>query len=92
MTVLVDMKKITSSSGNVFEDLGIAPGEAASLKIRAGLALQIRAYVEKHKLTQAVVAKRLGITQPKVSAILRGQVDQFTIDYLVKQLEKLGHS
>jgi predicted XRE-type DNA-binding protein len=52
-------KKTTKSSGNVFGDLGFDPAEAAVLQLRANLMSDLRLYIEKQKLTQAQVAKRV---------------------------------
>ena len=56
-------KRITKSSGNVFLDLGFDPAEATVLQMRANLMSDLRLYIEKHELTQAEAAKRLGIAQ-----------------------------
>ncbi|MBI4005684.1 MAG: XRE family transcriptional regulator [Gammaproteobacteria bacterium] len=79
------------SSGNVFKDMGFSDAEAASLLIRADLALAIREYLRKHKMSQAAAAEKLGIKQPDVSAIVTGKIEKFSIDYLIRQLVKLGH-
>ncbi|MEE8321571.1 MAG: helix-turn-helix transcriptional regulator [Gammaproteobacteria bacterium] len=88
---MTDHDKQTVSSGNVFLDMEFAPDEAAHLKIRSELMIQIKYYIKKHKLTQRQVAERLGIAQPDVSAINTGKVQKFTIDKLVSILVKLGH-
>lgn len=79
------------SSGNVFADLGFDAEEAANLKLRSQLIIEVeKALTEKH-LTQQAAAKTLGISQPRVSDLLRGKVEKFTIDMLVNILTKLGH-
>ncbi len=79
------------SSGNVFADLGFNAEEAANLKLRSQLMIEVdKALIEK-KLTQQAAAEALGISQPRVSDLLRGKVDKFTIDSLVNILTKLGH-
>jgi len=79
------------SSGNVFADLGFNAEEAANLKLRSQLMIEVdNALIEK-KLTQQAAAEALGISQPRVSDLLRGKVDKFTIDSLVNILTKLGH-
>jgi len=79
------------SSGNVFKDLGFDAEEAANLKLRSQLMIAAdKALIEK-KMTQQAAAKALGISQPRVSDLLRGKADKFTIDSLVNILTKLGH-
>jgi predicted XRE-type DNA-binding protein len=76
-------KKVTESSGNIFLDLGFAPHEAEVMLLRAKLAEALRVWMEREELTQAQAAKRLGITQPRVSEIVRGKVELLSLDYLV---------
>jgi len=79
------------SSGNVFADLGFNAEEATNLKLRSQLMIEVeKSLAEKH-LTQQAAAKALGITQPRVSDLLRGKVEKFTVDALVNILTKLGH-
>ena len=77
-------------SGNVFLDLGFGPEEAANLHLRSRLAAEIRRYVETEALTQTDAAARLGVTQPRVSDLVRGKLDRFTIDALVNMLARVG--
>ena len=83
-------KRVTESSGNVFLDLGFPPHEAAVLLLRAELAEALRRWMERRKLTQAEVAKRLGIAQPRVSEIVRGKVELMSLDYLAGLCAKAG--
>ena len=76
-------KKMTESSGNIFLDLGFAPHEAEVMLLRAKLAEALRGWMEREKLTQAEAAKRLGVTQPRISEIVRGKVELLSLDYLV---------
>ena len=76
-------KKTTKSSGNVFVDLGFDPAEAAVLQMRANLMSDLRLYIEKQKLTQAQAAKRLGIAQSRVSDLVRGKWDKFSLEMLI---------
>ena len=82
--------KVRRSSGNVFRDLGFPVEEAESLKLRADLMVQIRRLIENRKLTQAAAAKMLGVTQPRVSDLVRGKIDLFSIDTLVDMLARTG--
>lgn len=75
-------------SGNVFADLGRSDSDEALAKVK--LAYQISALIESAGLTQVQAAKRLGIDQPKVSALLRGRLAGFSIERLFRFLNELG--
>ena len=83
-------KKITESTGNIFLDLGFPPHEAEVMLLRAQLAEALRQWIEREKLTQALAAKRLGVTQPRVSEITRGKVELLSLDYLAGLCAKAG--
>jgi len=83
-------KKTTKSSGNVFVDLGFDQSEAAVLQMRANLMGDLRRYIEKQKLTQAQAAKRLGIAQSRVSDLVRGKWDKFSLEMLITLEARLG--
>lgn len=82
--------KIRKSSGNVFLDLGFPPHEAAVMLLRAQLAEALRAWMDQSALTQADAAKKLGVTQPRISEITRGKVELLSLDYLVGLCAKAG--
>ena len=69
-TQLVEGVEVHRGSGNVFADLGLA--DADKLKIKTGLVIEIRKAMRSRGLTQQDAAKRMGITQPKVSDMMRG--------------------
>jgi predicted XRE-type DNA-binding protein len=81
------MNPITKSSGNVFEDL-LLP-DAPGLRARAQLTRQIAKVIERKKLNQAAAAQRLGLDQPKVSALLRGRFEGFSVERLIRILNAL---
>ena len=83
-------KKTTKSSGNVFLDLGFEPAEAAVLQMRANLMGDLRIYIEKNELTQAEAAKRLGIAQSRVSDLVRGKWEKFSLEMLITLEARLG--
>ncbi len=76
-------RKMTKSSGNIFLDLGFPPHQASVMLLRAQLAEALRAWMERGRLTQVQAARRLGISQPRVSEIVRGKVELLSLDYLV---------
>jgi predicted XRE-type DNA-binding protein len=75
---------------NVFEALEDDPAVAKNLFIRSRLMIEIREYIRKNKLTQKEASIKTGVTQPRISDLMRGKIDLFTIDTLVSMLEKLG--
>jgi predicted XRE-type DNA-binding protein len=84
-------KRVTPSSGNVFEDIGFSPEEAENLKIRATLMVSLRRIIEDAGITQAQAAEAFGVTQPRVSDLVRGKIELFSIDTLVNMLAAAGH-
>ncbi|HEY1685087.1 MAG TPA: helix-turn-helix transcriptional regulator [Tepidisphaeraceae bacterium] len=80
--------KIYNSSGNVFADIGIKNPEEYLAKAR--LAAQILKIIQTRRFTQAHAAKLLGISQPKISALLNGRLDGFSTDRLFRFLTALG--
>ncbi len=81
------MEDYVKSSGNVFADLGLPDAEERLAK--AELARQIEHIIKKKRLTQEKAAKILGISQPKVSALLHGKLEGFSMDRLLKFLMAL---
>jgi predicted XRE-type DNA-binding protein len=79
--------RVTKGSGNVFRDLGLPDAEL--LQAKADLVHRISKLIEKRRLTQMRAAEVLGITQPKISALLRGRLDGFSMDRLVRLLNSL---
>jgi predicted XRE-type DNA-binding protein len=82
--------RVTRSSGNVFRDLGFPRGKAEHLLVRADLMIRLEKELASRGLKQAQAAKVLGVTQPRVSDLLRGRVDLFSADALIDMLARLG--
>lgn len=80
--------RIERGSGNVFADLGFSNPDLVLAK--AELVQRVRQLIEKRKLTQAKAAELLGLDQPKVSALVRGRVEGYSIDRLFRFLTALG--
>ena len=78
------------TKGNVFADLGFSREEADVLAMRVQIALEIEKYVRRNKLTQQAAAEFFSTTQPKMSKILQGKIDEFSIDYLARMVGKTG--
>lgn len=83
-------EKITKSSGNVFTDLGFPPAEASILAIRSDLIAQLRLLIERKQWTQGQAAEHLGITQSRVSDLIRGKWDKFSVDMLLVFAARAG--
>ena len=79
--------EVAHSSGNVFADLGLPEPEEYLAK--ANLARQINHLIHKRGLKQIEAAILLGIDQPKISAIARGQLSGFSLERLIGYLNKL---
>jgi predicted XRE-type DNA-binding protein len=82
--------KVIRSSGNVFRDLGFPPEEAEHLRIRSDLMTALLKVIADRKLTQARAAALFGVSQPRVSDLVRGKIDRFSIDTLVEMLARAG--
>jgi predicted XRE-type DNA-binding protein len=72
--------------------LAFDPAEAAVLQMRANLMSDLRLYIEKHRLTQSEAAKRLGIAQSRVSNLVRGKWDKFSLEMLITFEARLGRT
>jgi len=82
--------KRVRSSGNVFRDLGFGKAEAESLKLRAELMMRIDEAFRRSGMTQAEAARALGLTQPRLNALLRGKIGLFSLDALVDIAGRAG--
>jgi len=82
--------KIERSSGNVFRDLGFPPEEAENLRLRSELMVQLTKLIKARGLTQAQAAKLFGVTQPRVSNLVRGKIGRFSVDTLINMLGHAG--
>ncbi len=81
---------MTKGSGNVFSDLGFPPEEAAILAMRADLMGRLRLLIEKKGWTQAEAAQTLGVSQSRVSDLVRGKWDKFSLDMLITLATRAG--
>ena len=86
---IIDGVEVQRSSGNVYADLGLP--DAEKLKIKTGLVIEIRKAMRRLDLTQQAAAKRMGITQPKVSDMMRGDFTNLSERKLMDCLNRLGY-
>ncbi len=83
-------EEILKSSGNVFLDMGYSPDEAAILQMRADLIARLRKVIKAKKLTQAKAAKLLGVSQSRVSDLVRGKWEKFSLEMLITLATRAG--
>jgi len=75
---------------SVWQALAKDEAEAETMRLRADLLIALRDRVAVWKLTQAEAAKRLGISQPRLNNMLRGQIESFSLDMLTKLACRAG--
>ena len=80
---------VEMGSGNVFADLGLP--DADKLKIKSGLVIEITKAMRTMGITQKAAAERMGISQPKVSDMLRGDFTNLSERKLMDCLNRLGY-
>ena len=83
-------KAVVNSSGNVFIDLGYSPDEAAILQMRADLMADLRKHIKAKRLTQTKAAEILGVSQSRVSDLIRGKWDKFSLEMLIALATRAG--
>jgi len=82
--------KVMQGSDNVFEDIGFDREEAASLKVRSDLMLDLRKYIEIKGWTQSQAATFFGESQPRISNLMQGDIRRFSVDKLINMLTLAG--
>ena len=82
--------RIIASSGNVFADLGFESAEARLLAMRADLMIELEKQIKARGMTQTQAAEVLGVSQGRVSDLMRGKTNKFSLDMLVTFADKLG--
>jgi predicted XRE-type DNA-binding protein len=80
-------KKRFASVWDAIED---SARDAASMKLRAELAHEIISMMQERKLTQAKAAELIGVTQPRISDLMRGRLGLFSLDVLVDMADRIG--
>ncbi|MBL7000103.1 MAG: XRE family transcriptional regulator [Gammaproteobacteria bacterium] len=81
---------ITPAGVNVFADLGFEPEEASKLKIKSQLMIEISEWIKSQQLKQDDAAQLLKVSRPRISDVMTGKIDKFTIDALVEMLQLAG--
>ncbi len=84
------MSKQKQRFASVWDAIEDTPAQAQNMKLRSALMMEIKTHIENAKLTQTEAAKLLGISQPRVSDLMRGKIDLFGIDTLVNLATAAG--
>ena len=87
---MVEKLKIVRGSGRAFLDIGFSPNDAQNLHLRSELMSKVEHFVRSSGLTQKECAVRMGVTQPRLSDLLKGKIDKFSLDALVNMLGHAG--
>ena len=82
--------RIRRSKRNVFRDLGFDAAESENLRLRSDLMIELSKLVRSRRLTQAEAGVIFGVSQPRVSDLMRGRIDRFSVDTLVAMLGSAG--
>ena len=90
VTKKVHKREVYESCGNVFKDMGKSDDEANNLLMRSRLMVEIEQSIKGRGWTQAKAAKVIGVAQPRIAELFADRIDLFTIDTLIKYLNKLG--
>jgi predicted XRE-type DNA-binding protein len=80
----------TQTFGNVWDAIEDTKTDAEHMKLRSQLMLAIEQFVKDNKLTQAQAAQLFGVTQPRISDLLRGKINLFSLDSLVTMVAAIG--
>lgn len=81
---------MTQRFESVWDAIEDTPQEAENMKVRSAMMMQIEDYIKRHKLSQDEAAKRFGVTQPRISELMRGKIQLFAIDKLVSMATHAG--
>lgn len=80
------------SFASVWDAIEDTPEEAENMRIRSTLMMALERQIRAKNWTQAEAAQRLGVTQPRVSDLLRGKINLFALDSLVNMVVAAGLS
>lgn len=81
---------VTESCGNVFIDLGFNPAEAEVMRLRAEAMIRIDMLLKEKGWTQTEAARQIGVTQPRISRLLKGKLEDFSLDMLLTLAARAG--
>ena len=75
---------------NIWDAIEDDPAQRENLKVRSALMTALKGHIEENGLTQKQAAKVFGVTQPRISDLMRGKIDLFAIDSLVNMIGAAG--
>jgi predicted XRE-type DNA-binding protein len=81
---------MSTKFASVWDAIEETPALAENMKLRSSLMLALRDHLAKEGLTQSEAAKKFGVSQPRISDLIRGRIDLFSIDTLVNMLATAG--
>ena len=83
---------MTDTVNSVWDAISDSPEEAENMKLRSVVMMAIEKYAKAQSETQTIIAKQLGLTQPRFNDLLKGKIDKFSLDKLVNIATKAGLS
>jgi len=86
----LDDARVTVGSGNIFIDLGFDPAEAEVMKLRAQVMIEMEQHLKAQGWTQAEAARKLHVTQPRISRLVKGKWENFSLDMLLTLAARAG--
>jgi len=75
---------------SVWDAIEDTPAQAENMKLRSALMIALKEHIAQKKLSQVEAARLFGVTQPRVSDLIRGKIDLFSLDALVNMLATAG--
>ena len=78
------------SFASVWDAISDTPAEAENMRMRSGLMMALKGHLDREGLNQAAAAKLFGVTQPRISDLVRGKIDLFSLDALVNMAAAAG--
>src|SRR5882757_10351514 len=83
-------KPMSKRFDSVWDAIESTPAQAENMKVRSALMLALREHIAQQGISQSEAAKLFGVTQPRISDLMRGRIDLFSIDTLVNMLATAG--
>lgn len=90
MTARINAVGKQNRFNSVWDAIEDTPAQAENMKLRSALMLALKDHIAKEGLSQSKAAKLFGVTQPRISDLMRGRIDLFAIDTLVNMLTTAG--
>ena len=75
---------------SVWDAIEDTPAEAENMKLRSELMIALDQHITRNKINQAAAAKLFGVTQPRISDLLRGKINLFSLDALINMAVAAG--